>query len=393
MAARKYLLSTFLLIGLLLPAKVRAQNAPGVPGTLPTWTPGSKEAVGTSTSANSHVWFTLEGGILTEVYYPRLDTSDVRTLEFAVSDGKKTWIDSRDLLHSIERTNETNENALTFRQTGRDPEGHFTLTKTYITDPQRDTLLIDVAFSGPPSGSLYVLYDPSLKNSGYGDTGFSQDQALIAQKEDVATALISSGGFAQMSNGFAGASDGYTDLLLHHRLDWEYSRAENGNLIQVAKIPSTKHFTLALGFGPTPSVALENARSSLSRGFAAVSADYVQGWTKYLGGLRHVSEHYRSQFWLAAMVLKAHEDKASPGAMIASMSIPWGFAVPADKPNVGGYHLIWARDLYEVATGLMAAGDRAAAERALNYLLTVQQKLVTVAPTGRLCRWMKSPIP
>jgi glucoamylase len=371
MATGKYLFSAFLLWGLLFAAGIRGQSAPGAPGTLPTWTPGSKEAVGTATSVNSRVWFTLEGGILTEVYYPRLDTADVRTLEFAVSDGKKIWIDSRDLLHSIERIN---ENALAFRQTSRDPEGHFALTKTYITDPQCDTLLIDVTFSGAPSDSLYVLYDPSLKNSGYGDTGFSQDQALIAQKEGVATALISSGGFAQMSSGFAGASDGYTDLLLHHRLDWEYARAENGNVVQVARIPSTGHFTLALGFGPMPLEAVENARSSLRRSFASVSADYVQGWTKYLGGLRHVSEHYRTQFQLAAMVLKAHEDKTYAGAMIASMSIPWGFAVPSDKPNVGGYHLIWSRDLYEVATGLMAAGDRAAAERALNYLLTVQQK-------------------
>jgi len=371
MTAGKYLLITLLLLGLLFPAEIRAQNAPGAPGTLPTWTPGSKEAVGTATSVNSRVWFTLEGGILTEVYYPRLDTAEVRTLEFAVSDGKKTWIDSRDLLHSIERID---ENALVFRQTSRDPEGHFTLTKTYVTDPQRDTLLVDVAFSGPASDSLYLLYDPSLKNSGYGDTGFTQDNSLVAQKEDVATALVSSGGFAQMSSGFAGVSDGYTDLLIHHRLAWEYPRAENGNVIQVAKIPSPHQFTIALGFGPAPAVALQNARNSLKSGFAAIRTDYVQGWTTYLASLRQVSEHYRTQFRLAAMVLKAHEDKTYPGAMIASMSIPWGFAVPADKPSVGGYHLIWARDLYEVATALMAAGDRAAAERALNYLLTVQQK-------------------
>ena len=60
--------------------------------------------------------------------------------------------------------------------------------------------------------------------------------------------------------------------------------------------------------------------------------------------------------------------------MIASMTVPWGFAAKSDKPDVGGYHLIWARDLYEVATGLWAAGDRDAAERALTYLYTVQQK-------------------
>ncbi len=359
------------LLAAVSPATIRAQNAPGAPGAMPTWTPASKEAVGTATSTDSHVWFTLQGGILTEVYYPCLDTADVHTLEFAVSDGKTVWIESKDMQHSIERVN---ENALVYRQTSRDPAGHFTLTKTYLTDPQQDTLLVDVTFAGRPGDSLYVLYHPSLKNSGYGDTAYSENNALVAQKEEVSTALLSSVGLAEMSNGFAGASDGYTDLLLHRRLAWSYARAEKGNVIQAAKIPSAAHFLLALGFGPTPAAALENAQASLQRSFATVNSEYVNGWVEYVRGLRHVGERYRSQFQLAAMVLKAHEDKKYRGAMIASMSIPWGFAVLSDKPNVGGYHLVWARDLYEVATGLLAAGDKAAAERALNYLLTVQQK-------------------
>jgi glucoamylase len=371
MGLKRFPVFLFLFLIFTLSPSIQGQTAPGAPGAMPTWTPGSKEAVGTATTADSHVWFTLQGGILSEVYYPRLDTADVRTLEFAVSDGKQVWIESRDLLHSINRVN---ENALVFRQTSRDPAGSFILTKTYITDPQRDTLLIDVEFSGPASDSIYVLYDPALKNSGYGDSGSTQGDTLFTQKEGVATALISSGGFAQMSSGFAGASDGYTDLLLHHRLEWTYSQADKGNVVQAAKMPPAKHFTLALGFGGTPAAALENARASLKRSYAAVSADYVQGWARYVSGLRTVNPRYRSEFQLAAMVLKAHEDKTYPGAMIASMSIPWGFAVNSDKPNVGGYHLIWARDLYEVATGLLAAGDRAAAERALSYLLTVQQK-------------------
>lgn len=371
MTSSRFRFSILLLLLVLSIAALHAQNAPGAPGTFPTWTTGGKEAVGTATAKDSRVWFTLEGGILSEVYYPRLDTADVRSLEFAVSNGKKTWIESKDLVHSIERTD---EHALVFRQTSKDPGGSFVLTKTYITDPQRDTLLINVAFAGPASDSLYVLYDPSLKNSGYGDTGYSQENSLIAQKEDVASALICSSGFTEQTSGFAGISDGYTDLLLHHKLDWTYARAENGNVIQVARITSPKQFTLALGFGPTPATALDNARRSLQRTFPTAEADYLRGWTNYVGGLRHVAERYRTQFQLAAMVLKAHEDKTFPGAMIASMSIPWGFAVPADKPNVGGYHLIWARDLYEVATALDAAGDRAAAERALNYLFNVQQK-------------------
>jgi glucoamylase len=367
---RKFLLAMFVLFGFsAMPSA--AQDAPNGPGELPTWTSGAKEAVGTATTTDSKVWFTLQGGILTEVYYPRLDTANARTLEFAVSDGKRVWVESTDMVHSLERVN---DEALLYRQTSSDPEGKFKLTKTYITDPQRDTLLIDVSFSGPATDSLYVLFDPALKNSGYGDTGFSQGDALVTQKGDVATALISAPSFSELTSGFAGASDGYTDLLRHHALTRKFARAENGNILQVAKLAEAKHFVIALGFGANAAAALDTAKKSLQRDFPAVSAEYVAGWKEYLGGLRHVNARYEGMFQLSAMVLKAHEDKTYRGAMIASMSIPWGFAVKAREPTVGGYHLVWARDLYEIATGLLAAGDRGAAERALNYLLTVQQK-------------------
>jgi glucoamylase len=347
-----------------------AQSAPGRPGTLPTWTPGNKDAVGTATSTNSHVWFTLEGGILTEVYYPRLDSPNMRSLEFVVSDGKTLWLESKDLRRSVEWLDES---ALVFRQTNRDPEGHFTIAKTYVTDPQRDTLLIDVNFSSAPGYSLYVVYNPALKNSGYGDTGYSSGDALIAEKEGTATALVSSTGLTHLTSGFVGSNDPYADLMLHHQLAGSYDRAENGNVIQAAQL-SGQHFTLALGFGAAPEVAVQNARASLERGFAAVRAEYAQGWSEYLRGLRPVSGTYAREFHLAAMVLKAHEDKTYRGGHIAAMSIPWGDAVKAELPFVGGYHLVWGRDLYEIATALLAAGDRAAAERALNYLLTVQQR-------------------
>jgi glucoamylase len=351
-------------------AVAQNQSAPGAPGAIPTWTPASKEGVGTSTSTDSHVWFTLQGGILSEVYYPRLDTADVRTLEFAVSDGKTVWFESQDMQHSIERIS---DDALIYRQTSHDDAGRFTISKTYATDPARDTLLIDVTFSAPDGLALYVLYDPSLKNSGIGDTGYTQDDALITEKPGIASALLCGDGLQQMSSGFAGASDGYTDLLLHRKLEWSYGRAEDGNVIQAAKLASA-HFTLALGFGATPAAAIVSAKASLQDGFPSVSARYAEGWSEYAGTLRRVNGRYAREFCLAAMVLKAHEDKTFRGAMIASMSIPWGFAVKADVQTVGGYHLVWARDLYEIATGLLAAGDRAAAERALNYLLTVQQK-------------------
>lgn len=348
-----------------------AQNAPNGPGTIPTWTSGGKEAIGTSTSTESKVWFTLEGGILTEVYYPLLDTANVRTLEFAVSDGKRVWVESKDMAHALERVR---DDALLYRQTSRDPGGKFSLTKTYCTDPRSNALLINVSFHAPPGYALYVLFDPSLKNSGYGDTGYTQGNALVTQKEGVAAALVSAPGFSRMTSGFAGTSDGYTDLLRHSALTQTYSRAENGNVLQAAKLANAKQFVLALGFGADATAAVETAKKSLKKGFATASAEYVADWKEYIGGLVRVHAKYERMFVFAAMVLKAHEDKTFRGAMIASMSIPWGFAVKADEPTVGGYHLVWGRDLYEVATGMLAAGDRAAAERALNYLFTVQQK-------------------
>src|ERR1700732_5316612 len=201
-----FLAIVFVLLSV-VPVSAQGQSAPGGPGTMPTWTPGNKDGVGTSTSTDSHVWFTLQGGVLSEVYYPRLDSADVRTLEFAVSDGKTVWFQSKDLRHSVEQID---DGALSYRQTSRDPDGRFEISKTYATDPTRDTLLIDVTFSGSNELALYVLYDPSLKNSGMGDTGYTRGDALVTEKPGVASALLCSNGFQQMSSGFAGVSDGYS---------------------------------------------------------------------------------------------------------------------------------------------------------------------------------------
>lgn len=355
---------------LFMPVALSAQHATGGPGTLPTWSNAAKDGIGTSLSTDSKVWFTLEGGMLTEAYYPRVDMADVRALEFAVSDGHHVWIESRDMRHTIEQIDPS---ALLFRQTNRDSAGRFTLTKTYATDPQHNTLLIDVTFTGPPGDAVYVLYHPALANSGYGNTGATEHEALVAWKDSVASALASDAGFTETSNGYAGVNDGYTDLALHGALRWRFTRADSGNVVQVARVGRPTHFTLALGFGDTPAAALTSARASLGRGFAAVRRAYAQEWHDYVGTLAPVDTEFTREAHLAAMVIRAHEDKTYRGAIIASMSIPWGYAVTADKTDVGGYHLVWARDLYEAASALMVAGDSATARRSLRYLFDVQQ--------------------
>lgn len=70
-------------------------------------------------------------------------------------------------------------------------------------------------------------------------------------------------------------------------------------------------------------------------------------------------------------LLLAHEDKTYQGAIIASLSIPWG-ETRSDEDGLGGYHLVWVRDMVQSATGLLAAGDTQTAFRALVYLAVNQ---------------------
>ena len=80
-------------------------------------------------------------------------------------------------------------------------------------------------------------------------------------------------------------------------------------------------------------------------------------------------------------MLKASEDKTFPGAIVASLASPWGQAISAGDPNntyFGSYREVFARDLYEAWTGLVAAGDLATARDATFFLFE------TTAAAGRV---------
>jgi glucoamylase len=214
--------------------------------------------------------------------------------------------------------------------------------------------------SGGPY-KLYVLYNPSLINSGKGDTGATLGDALVANDGNIASALLSSSGFMKMSNGYSGThSDGYQDLLAHRTLSTQFESASTpGNIVQVGQVNANTDttFTLALGFGSTREEAASNAKASLDIPFAAQRAKYEQGWHDYMGPLTvpnsvKGSTELSTQYNVALMTLKAHEDKTFRGANVASLTIPWGNVVNADDCCVAGYHHVWARDLYQVATAL-----------------------------------------
>lgn len=353
--------------------------APGAPGGTPTWTNGNKVGVGTAVTENSKVWFTIgQNGALNEVYYPAIDVANTRTLELIVTDGKNfAEIESQDTNHAVEVPDPA---ALVFTQINTSKSGRYEVRKTYITDPARNTVLIQMRMKILKGGPLtaFVYFDPALKNTGVHDNGSVREKALLDTKGDSACALAASPEFLSVSTGYAEASDGWNELQKNYKLTQHYTTAPDGNVAEIAELPSSfshgQPVTVALAFGANPDEALTAAQSSLKQGFAAIRADYEKGWHQYVSSLKPVEARYRRQYQIAAMVLKTHEDKTHRGAIAASLTIPWGNQVEATKEDVGGYHLVWARDLYEVATAFIAMGDRGAAERSLNYLFNTQQK-------------------
>jgi glucoamylase len=353
---------------------VKENLAPGAPGGDAKWANAGKQGVGTSNTPQSKVWFTLQGGVLTEVFYPTVDMPNVQVLQFIVVDAARPKVET-ELEDANSQVKVLSDHALSFSQINRARNEQWTITKTYTTDPQRNTLLIDVSFeTRNPALNLYVYFDPSLNNSGMHDSAWTKGPALVAGDADKFSALFSSGGFTTPTNGFAGTSDGLDQLKQSGRIRTAYSRAENGNVVQLARINHPARFTLALGFGGSAEQALSQARGSLKKGFISCRREYELGWQSAVRGLPEVSSRYRPQFRLAVLVLKAHEDKSIRGASVASLSSPWIGGAAANEPHVSGYHLVWARDLYQVATAYLALGDRAAAGRALDYLFQRQQK-------------------
>src|SRR5687767_1305129 len=87
--------------------------APGAPGNDAHWPSAAKNGFGTSNSLSSKIWFTLQGGVMTEAYYPRLDVPNGQTLQFIVVSGTGTETESADMLHRIEVLD---PRALSFRQ-------------------------------------------------------------------------------------------------------------------------------------------------------------------------------------------------------------------------------------------------------------------------------------
>jgi glucoamylase len=358
------------------------RDAPGWPGISPRWTSSAKTGVGTALRASSRVWFTLSHGILNEVYYPRLDRACLRDLGLIVTDGLGFFSEEK---RDARSTQEWIEHGVpAFRVVNTCLQGRYRIEKEILTDPHRDVVLQKTRFV-PQSGSLsdyrvYVLLAPHLANHGWDNTAWVGDYKgvpmLFAEREGTALAVGCTPAWTRGSAGFVGFSDGWQDLVRHGRMSWTYDRAANGNVALTGEVDLTKHdgtFVVALAFGSSAIEAGHRARRSLFGGFEQAHTTYVAEWRAWqdrlglLRGGRDDGEGART----SAAVLRCHEEKAFPGGLIASLSIPWGAEKSDD--DLGGYHLVWPRDLVEAAGGLISAGAQEDAFRVLQYLRTTQE--------------------
>lgn len=356
--------------------------APGWPGIPPRWTSSAKTGCGTALNQHSKVWFTLSHGILNEVYFPRVDQACTRDMGFIVTNGRDFF--SEEKRHCTFENRPCEPGIPVFQLANTEMSGRYRIRKEVLTDPYRSVVLQKVRFE-PLQGSLsdyrlFSLLSPHLANCGYGNTGWIGDYKgfpmFFAQHDGTTLSLASSAPWKKMSVGFVGQSDGWQDLSQNFEMEWEYTRAENGNIAFTGEIDLAAckgEFILALGFGSIWTEAGQQTRSTLFESYDEVRAHYVSQWRNWQEKLLKLDEPLRQNdlYRSSTAVLRTHESKDFLGGIIASLSIPWGFN--KGDEDLGGYHLVWPRDLVETASALLAAGAVPDAVRVLRYLEATQE--------------------
>ena len=325
-----------------------AAVVPDGPGAVSHFDLARKDCLGTAQSGSSKVWFTIANGVLSDVYYPTNDNTNVETLQFVVTDGSTfADIQTRDTTYTV---NLLDPRALDCRVITTAKSGKYRIITDYLTDTTNNTVVMDAKFQ-PLVGTLssyqvYVIYNPTINGNGGGGTGnggadsgtidsSSGHNVLVASDPITATnaanrtyavpvysALDATPFFLQETNGFVGVgSDPLLQLQSSYALTTLYSDAINGNLVQGAQIDISKggNFTLALGFGTGLGGALSAAESTLATSFTSLRKNYEDEWEVYDTGLKAPPPNLRGvgtpqwhtlvdEYYLSANLLKAAED-------------------------------------------------------------------------------------
>jgi glucoamylase len=208
-------------------------------------------------------------------------------------------------------------------------------------------------------------------------------------------------------SGFVGQNDGLTDLLgssnfgsttcPDYTMNYTYTSATNGNTAQTGLLDlsdggtintstaTSETFDLVLSFGQgsgssaSMASAEQTLAGTLGDNFSTMLSTYIAQWNSFdaslvsppaVGSTQAIQKARQQEYYLAANIIKASQDKQA-GAFVAGLGTPWG---DSDGPGQATYHLVWVRDMYEMATALMAAGDTADAKRAVEWAFNKQQQ-------------------
>jgi glucoamylase len=377
-------------------------SAPGAPGAEPYWSRGAKDGIGTAYHTGCRVWFTLSRGIVNEVFCPTVDTPNTRELHFLITDGESfCHEEKRDLQHLTERPEGS---ALFYRLTNTEPGGRYRLIKHVLTEPHSSVLLVHTRLEIADESlrgklRLYALLTPRLGGQGAENKAEWMDLAdrtlLHAERDNFHLVFGCDRGFSRRSVGYIGASDGSLDLHKgNFQMDWQYQQAGPGSLVLTGEIDlggtgdrltsgasaadggHGAEFVLGIAFGDSAVSAASKLLQSFATPFARHRSAYVAQWQR--AAIKPEHEHGLAEhtgdggalYRLSHSVLLAHEDKNFQGALIASLSTPWGET--KTDTDEGGYHLVWTRDLVQSASALLATGEVAAPMRGLLWLMCIQ---------------------
>ncbi len=414
------------------------QPAPQGPGVEPRWTSSAKSGVGTALDGRSHVWFTISHGIVDEIYYPRVDQANTRDMGLLVSgaDGffSEEKRDTTSVVHLIapgvpgyRLVNRCVHDCYEIEKTViTDPERDVLVQRIRFRAIQRRV----------EDYRIFALLAPHIGNQGYGNDGWSETYKgvpmLFARRQEVALALACDAGWRAMSCGYVGVNDGWRQIKETGHLAEPCNEARAGNIALTGEVdlavctrptPDVAEFTLVLAFGLGPAEAAQRGRMSMASSFERIQSSYIREWARFhehtvgprpaangvktpeqsrqtaerelavhahgsthahaTGARRPVRERRKRTpvdlpesvvdlYRMSAAILAIHEDKRASGAMIASLSIPWGHT--KGDHELGGYHLVWPRDLVNSAGALIALGHSVLARRTLRYLMSTQEE-------------------
>ncbi len=413
-------LSAALLLSACQPAADSAASnstAPGAPGAASTWAYAGKQGIGSSyeqyhqgaysneaaTGTVSKVWFSLAQGVLTETMAGLIHQAQLREMQFVVKgagfvDEEKTaTVSSIDYLYKDAAGRPL---SLAYKVVNKAKNGQYEIEKHIFTDPSGQSLVVRSYFRPLADNlQLFVYLDPALGNTGSNDQAFVKNQLIHATEGKAALTLVSQPAFTKASTGFVGVSDGLTELKTSQSFDNIYQSTGDkaGNVAALAQLPAvnkgeTGQFDLVIGFGDNTEQSQQAAEATFKRGLDQVLAEYnglgdAIGWEDYLQSLPQLNTLANTAMdngkllFTSAMVLKAQEDKTHAGALIASLSNPWGDVKSAEQSQTG-YKAVWPRDFYQVAMAMLALGDEQSPKVAFEYLTKVQVSDKTPAYVG-----------